>query len=185
MKKIVMGLLVVCTMLFMTNASMACDCGCDKATISESVECTKDCDCGCQNGEECKCNKSCDKEKCEKKKECCKKCPCGCQNGEKCKCKKECAKQFDKAKCDKTKCDKEKSLLDVRYVLLSITPFQVRANTGARRQAIRPERISFFIILPPLKHFSYQNHCICLCMKYKYSVPFLRKYNLQGQHQHL
>ena len=47
MKKIVMGLLVVCTMLFMTNASMACDCGCSKATISESVECTKDCDCGC------------------------------------------------------------------------------------------------------------------------------------------
>ena len=103
MKKIVMGLLVLCTMLFMTNASIACDFGCDKATISESVECNKDCDCGCQNGEECKCNKSCDKEKCEKKKECYKKCPCGCKNGEGCKCKKE---------CDKAKCDKEKSLLD-------------------------------------------------------------------------
>ncbi len=103
MKKIVMGLLVVCTMLFMTNASIACDCGCDKTTISESVECPKDCDCGCQNGEECKCNKSCDKEKCEKKEKCCKKCPCGCNNGEGCKCKKE---------CDKSKCDKERSLLD-------------------------------------------------------------------------
>lgn len=108
MKKIVMSLLVICTMFFMTNASMACDCGCsDKAKIDAEIGCPKNCDCGCKSGDECKCGKA----QCPKK-ECCKKCPCGCKNGEDCKCKKECAKQFDKAKCDKTKCDKEKSLLD-------------------------------------------------------------------------
>lgn len=105
MKKIVMSLLVLCTLIFMSNASLACDCGCKKAKIGAKVECSKNCDCGCQNGEECKCNK--DKVQCPKK-ECCKKCPCGCQNGEECKCKKECSK----SKCDKPKCNKEKSLIE-------------------------------------------------------------------------
>ena len=100
MKKFMMGLLVICTLLFMSNASMACNCGCEKTKNGAEIECSKDCDCGCQNGEECKCAK--EKAQCPKK-ECCKKCSCGCQNGEECKCKKE---------CDKSKCDKEKSLIE-------------------------------------------------------------------------
>lgn len=93
MKKFLVGLVVICTMLFMTNVATACDCGCDRAKQKITAECTKDCDCGCQNGQDCKCAK----------KECCKKCPCGCKNGENCKCKKG---------CDKQKCDKEKSLFE-------------------------------------------------------------------------
>ena len=59
MKKIVMGLLVVCTMLFMSNVSMACDCGCsDKAKSDIEIECPKDCDCGCKSSEESKCEKT-------------------------------------------------------------------------------------------------------------------------------
>lgn len=92
MKKIIMGLMVICTLFFMTNTSLACDCGCQNAKNTAEIECSKDCDCGCQNGEECKCNK--DKAQCPKK-ECCKKCSCGCQNDEKCKCSK------SKKRCNK------------------------------------------------------------------------------------
>lgn len=111
MKKIIMGLMVICTLFFMTNASIACDCGCQNAKNTAEIECSKDCDCGCQNGEECKCNK--DKAQCPKK-ECCKKCNCGCQNDEKCKCSKsKCHKIFKKCKKSKKSCKKGCPLKDI------------------------------------------------------------------------
>lgn len=79
MKKIIMGLMVICTLFFMTNASLACDCGCQNGKNTAEIECPKDCDCGCQNDEKCKCSKSkCHKifAKCKKLKKRCKKgCP--------------------------------------------------------------------------------------------------------------
>ena len=99
MKKIVMSLLIVCTMLFMSSASIACDCGCTSSIINEEVSCPQDCDCGCKKGDDCKCKQKvqCDKEKC------CDKCKCGCKDVEKCNCAK---------KCDKSKWNEEKTLID-------------------------------------------------------------------------
>ncbi len=124
MKKIFINLLVICTMLFMTSPSIACNCGCDKEKIDTPVECTKDCTCGCQNGEDCKCKKQCPK------KECCKKCPCGCQNGEDCKCKKQ---------CDKQKCDKEKSLFDEIKASTSTEEISkdVKSDCGCKRGEVK------------------------------------------------
>ena len=69
MKKflIVISLMVLCTIIFMSNATFACDCGCKKSESAIEISCPQDCDCGCQNGEECSCDKT---------TESCKKCTC-------------------------------------------------------------------------------------------------------------
>ena len=74
MKKFLIGLMVLCTIIFISNVSFACDCGCQKAETVQETSCQKDCDCGCQKGEECSCDKT--TQSCKKQK-CCKKCACG------------------------------------------------------------------------------------------------------------
>lgn len=94
MKKFLVSLIVLCTMFFMSNAVLACDCGCERAKITKEISCTKDCDCGCQNGGECTCDKA--SETCAKQK-CCKKCTCGF---------KKYFKKFKKCKKTKKECKK-------------------------------------------------------------------------------
>lgn len=106
MKKILTCVFAVCTILFLSNSTIACEnCNC-KCKCEKKCECVKnDCKCGCQdkkcNCENCKCN-------CKKKCECVKNdCKCGCQN-KKCNCKKEeSTETSEKSICEKCKVKKE------------------------------------------------------------------------------
>ncbi len=94
MKKVLLSLLVIFTLCFSANVSLACDFGCGCAKSEENIECPKDCKCGCQDNNKCKCKRECQKSE------------CGCKKNLDFSCKKECPK------ADKPKCSKENSLTD-------------------------------------------------------------------------
>lgn len=111
MKKILTCVFAVCTILFLSNSTIACEnCNC-KCKCEKKCECVKnDCKCGCLDK---KCDCECHTKKCKLFKKCSKcecvknDCKCGCQN-KKCNCKKEeSTETSEKSICERCKVKKE------------------------------------------------------------------------------
>ena len=100
MKKILASIVLFGALMFVNNAALACDCGCENPNCDCACHkvCPKDCDYPCHKGEQaknCDCDENCD---CACHKDCSEDCQCECHKKQaNCDCDKKCSKD---CQCD-------------------------------------------------------------------------------------